>query len=237
MLRPGSWSRPTVRSPGRAYRPLLPATIRLLAAALFAVCVAVTVILGTLVTHQTRAGWLDTSVEAWVRASLGGESAILNLLVRLGDPIPVTVMTAALVLACLATRRWLGAMLVAAAIPAAGAAAQLLLKPLVDRTLVGYLSFPSGRATSVFALATATAVLLVNPRRPRMRPALRLLLAAIAFLAAGAVAVAVVDEGIHYFTDVVGGAAVGTGVVLWPHSSSTCSLRRARQLPAHRPGQ
>ena len=47
-----------------------------LAAALFAVCVAMTVILGALVTHKTRAGWLDTAVEARVRSSLGGEPAI-----------------------------------------------------------------------------------------------------------------------------------------------------------------
>ncbi len=173
-----------------------------------------TMILGALVTHKTRAGWLDTAVEARVRSSLGGEPAILNLLVQLGDPMPVTVMTAALVLACLATRRWRGAVLVAVAIPAAGAIEQLLLKPLIDRTLLGYLSFPSGRATSVFALAVAIAVLLVDPPHSRMPPTLRLLLAFIASLVAGGVAVAVVDEGIHYFTDVVGGAAVGTGVVL-----------------------
>ena len=213
-MRPGGRSRPAGRSPARAYRLLLPAAIRPLAAALFAACVVVMVILGALVTHQTRAGWLDTAVEARVRASLGGEPGILNLLVRLGDPIPVTVMTTALVLACLATRRWRGAVLVAVAVPAAGAIAQFVLKPLIDRTSFGYLSFPSGRATSVFALAAAIAVLLADPPRRRMTPVLRLLLALTALLAAAAVAVAVVDEGIHYFTDAVGGAAVGIGVVL-----------------------
>jgi membrane-associated phospholipid phosphatase len=50
--------------------------------------------------------------------------------------------------------------------------------------------------------------------RPRLPAALRLLLALAAVLAAGAVAVALVGLGIHYFTDTVGGAAVATAVVL-----------------------
>lgn len=195
-------------------RSLLPAAIRPLAAALFAVCVAVTVLLGAWFRHHTRAGWLDTAVYVRVQASLGGHPVILNLLAGLGDPIPVTAMTAALVLACLAMRIWRGAVLVGAAVPAAAALSQLLLKPLIGRTLRGELSFPSGTATGVFALVAALAVLLAGPLRPRIPAALRLLLALTAFLAAGAVAVALVGLRYHYFTDTVGGAAVGTAVVL-----------------------
>lgn len=215
-MRRRTWRRALEHLPRPVPRPLLPAAVRPLAAALLAVCVAVTVFLGAWFRHHTRAGWLDTAVDVRVRAGLGGHLVILNLLAGVGDPVPVTVMTAALLLACLATRRWRGAVLaaVAVAVPAAAALTQLLLKPLIGRTLQGDLSFPSGTATGVFALAAAFAVLLAGPLRPRMPAALRLLLALAAFLAAGAVAVALVGLGVHYFTDTVGGAAVGTAVVL-----------------------
>jgi hypothetical protein len=49
-------------------------------------------------------------------------------------------MTSVLVLACLVTRRWRGAVLAAVAVPAAAGLAELVLKPLVGRTLMGALS-------------------------------------------------------------------------------------------------
>jgi undecaprenyl-diphosphatase len=181
--------------------------------ALFA-CVAVTAVLGTLFIHGSRPGWLDAAVDTRVRAGLGGHSRLLNDLVFLGQPIPVIVMTVALVVACLATRRWRGAALVAVAVPAAEAVTELLLKPLIGRTLYGGLSYPSGHATGVFVLAAAVTVLLAGPLRPRLAGPLRLLLALAALLAAAAVAVALIGLGYHYFTDTVGGAAVAIGTVL-----------------------
>ena len=195
-------------------RPLLPAALRPPAVALVTVCAAVTAILGVSFSHQTRAGWLDMAVDTRVQASLGGYRKMLGLLAGLGDPVPMAAMTAALVLACLVTRRWRGAVLAAVAVPAAGALTQFLLKPLAGRTLLGDLSFPSGHSTGVFALVTAFAVLLAGPARPRLPAAARMLLALTALLAAGAVAVALVGLHAHYFTDTVGGAAVGTAVVL-----------------------
>jgi membrane-associated phospholipid phosphatase len=197
-----------------AARPLLPAALRLPAVALVTACVAVTAILGARFTHQARAGWLDTAVDTRVQASLGGHRHLLDLLAGLGDPIPMTAMTAALVLALLATRRWRGAAAVAVAVPAAAALTEFLLKPVVGRTLLGDLSFPSGHATGVFALVTVVAVLLTGPARPCGPAIARLLLTLTALLAAGAVAVALVGLNAHYFTDTVGGAAVGTAVAL-----------------------
>ena len=193
---------------------LLPPATRPQAVAVLAVCVAVTASLGAWFAHQTRAGWLDTAVDARVQASLGGHPVILNRLVLLGDPIPVTAMAAGLVLACVATRRWRGAVLVAVAVPAAAAVTELLLKPLIGRTLRGDLSFPSGGATGVFVLAAAFTVLLVGPLRPWVPTSVRLLFALTALLAAGATTIALVGLGAHYFTDTVGGAAVGISTVL-----------------------
>ena len=193
--------------------PLLPASARPLAVALLVACVALTVFLAGWYTHQTRAGWLDAAIDIRVQALLGGHPAVASL-VRLGNPIPVTMMTALLVTACLATRRWRAAVLVAIAVSGAGALTELLLKPLVRRTFTGELSFPSGRATGVFALAVAFAILLVDPPGPRMPAYLRVLLALAALLAASIVAVATVGVHYHYATDTVGGAAVATTTVL-----------------------
>ena len=62
-------------------------------------------------------------------------------------------------------------------------------------------------------MATVVAVLLAAApgRVPRV---LRLAPAVTAFLIAAAVAVGVVGAGMHYFTDTIAGAAVGTGAVL-----------------------
>ena len=66
----------------------------------------------------------------------------------------------------------------------------------------------------MFALAATCAVLLANPPRPRLPRSVRLALVAGAVLVAAAVPVAMVALGYHYFTDIVAGTAVGTGMVL-----------------------
>jgi membrane-associated phospholipid phosphatase len=121
-------------------------------------------------------------------------------------------MTLALVLACLASRRWAGAVLAAVAVPAATGLTEYVLKPYVGQA-IGQ-AFPSGHATSMFALAASCAVLLVDPPRWPVPGAVRLLLVSMALLFATAVAAAMVAIGAHDFTDAVGGAAVGTAVVL-----------------------
>jgi membrane-associated phospholipid phosphatase len=220
-------------------RPLLPAAVRRTAAALLGASVAVAAILGTLSWHQTRPGWLDRWVDTRIQASVSGHRAALNAGVQFGDPRLVTVMTAALLLAYIAVRKWRGAVLVAVAVPAAGALTEYVLKPFIHRMLQEFLSYPSGHSTAVFALVTALGVLLCDPdrpRRPRLPAALRVLLALIAFLAACWVSVSVIGLGYHYFTDTVGGAAVGAAVVLGTaflidRLSSTRRWRRAA-MPA-----
>lgn len=230
-------------------RPLLTGAAHSVAAALIVACVAITALLGALFAHRGQAGALDAAVDARIQSALGGQRRLLNDLAGLGDPMPVIAMTAALVLVCLVTRRWRAAVLVAVSVPAAAAASELVLKPLIDRTLVGDLSFPSGHETRVFALAAAFAVLLTSPVWPRIPAAVRLFLAAAVLLTACAVALALVGLGQHYFTDTVAGAAVGAAVVLataiildrlarrgdgpWAHSGAGPPVRRGG-LPRQR---
>jgi undecaprenyl-diphosphatase len=189
--------------------------MRPIAATVLAGCVATTVLLGALLAHHTREGALDAAADAGIRAGVGGHPAALNRLEAIGDWLPVAVAAAALFLTCLLARSWRGAALVAVTVPAAHALTEHILKPLVGRTLPdGTASFPSGHEARVFTLAVVLAVLLAGPLRPSVPGAVRLLLVLAALMVAGAVAVALVGRHAHYFTDTVGGAAVGTAVVL-----------------------
>jgi membrane-associated phospholipid phosphatase len=209
--------------------PLLPPRGRRIAAALLAACVAVPIVLAAYVVGRGHPGSLDAAIDP--RIMNGWRySALRRGLPELGTLGPLTVMTLALVVACLAARRWSGAVLAAVAAPAATALTEYVLKPDVGRPL--HASYPSGHATSMFALAAVCAVLLANPPRRRVPAAIRMLAVFMALALAAAVAVTMIAIGAHTFTDVLAGAAVGTGVAL------ACALildlvtsraRRARQ--------
>ena len=179
---------------------------------LLAACVAVTAVLGLRVFGRGLPTWLDSAFDPRIQSAMYRFPSLLNWLPDIGTLGPVTLMTLALVLACLATRRWTGALLVAIAEPAATGLTEYVLKPSVGQA-IGQ-SFPSGHATSMFALAAICAVLLVDPPRRRVPAAVRSLLVVMAFVLATAVAAAMVANGAHRFTDAVGGAAVGIAVVL-----------------------
>jgi membrane-associated phospholipid phosphatase len=221
---------------------LLPGPFRLPAAALLAACVSVTVLLGISFAGHRQGSWLDAAVDPPVKSALEPFPALLNFLAGTGALIPVNLMALALVLACVVTRRWSGAVLAAVGEPTASTLTEYGLKPLVHRTIDGALSLPSGHATGMFALAATCAVLLLDPPGRRVPAAVRLLLACLALLAATAVAIGMVARGAHYFTDTVAGAAVGTGMVLaWTLILDRLTLdrpvanRRPRREPAAPP--
>jgi membrane-associated phospholipid phosphatase len=220
-----------------APRPLLPPELRRPAAVLVTGCVAVTAALALAFAGKARPGGLDAAVDARVRGGLGPYQEQLHQLAGLGGLVPVTVLTIALVLACLATRRWRGAALAGVVVPAAVALTEFVLKPLVGRTIRGYPGFPSGHATALFALAATCAVLLAGPSRPRLPGAVRLPLVFGAALVAAAVGTAMVGLGYHYFTDIVAGTAVGVGMVLLTALLIDWAARSPRAWrPARRPG-
>jgi len=195
-----------------AARPLLSEAARLPAAAIVAACALTTVLLGAWLGHGAHTDRVDTVIDARVKAILPGNAKLLERLAWPGGLRATIGVTAVLVLVCLLRRRYRGAALAAISIPAAAVITERLLKPLVGRTALGFLSFPSGHATGTFALATAITVLLAGaPGIPR---AVRLAAEVIAFGVAAAVSAAMIALGFHYFTDTVAGAAVGVGTVL-----------------------
>ena len=177
-------------------------------------CAAVVAVLGALFAGQSQPDRLDAAVGHWLRSSIGTHPAPLHVLANFGGPPLVTALTVVLVLAAMAARRWRGAVLPAVAVPLAVGLTELALKPLFGRTIGGALSYPSGHATSDFALATVAAILFAGPARPRIPAFARRLLLLGAFLFAAVVAVAMVGLWYHYFTDIIGGAAVGSGTVV-----------------------
>jgi membrane-associated phospholipid phosphatase len=216
--------------PGRYSRPLLAAPARLWAAALLACCAILVTLLGILFAHQTGADRFDHAVDAPVIGWFGGHPGLALRLAAPGSEIPAVALSAAIAVACLFTGRLNGAVLAVAAVPAAVGLNDGLCKPLVHRTYLGILSYPSGHTAAMFALAATVAILLLIPPRPAKGSALQVLLPAAACLLGVVVALSVIALQWHYFTDTVAGAAVGTG--------TTCGLALLLDLTAvkwHRP--
>jgi membrane-associated phospholipid phosphatase len=119
------------------------------------------------------------------------------------------------------------------AVPSATAATDYVLKPTVGAVLGQ--SFPSGHATVMFALAAGCAILLADS--PHRVPAGLRVAAGLAVLAlAAAVALVMVATGAHTVTDIMAGAAFGTGVVLIVALILDLAVRRVRPAPAAPPG-
>jgi undecaprenyl-diphosphatase len=214
----------------RGSRPLLPGSLRGAGVALLAACVALIGVLAALLAGGGSAGHLDTALDPRIQAWLGRFPTLLNELPRLGGLPEVTLMTLALALAFAAVRRWRGAALALVAVPAAVGLTEYVLKPYVGAPL--HYAFPSGHATSSFALAAVGAVLLGSPPFHRLPGTLRFLLVLVALLLAAAGAAAMVADGAHTFTDAAAGAAVGIGVVLACALVLDLVTARARRAPA-----
>jgi membrane-associated phospholipid phosphatase len=200
-------------------RSLLAGPARPRAAGLLAGCAVLVIVLGVLVAHETTADRVDRTVDAPVIAWFAGHPVVALRMAYPATLVPAGTVSLIAALACLA-RGWLrGAALALLAVPVASGLNDALLKPLFHRTYEGVLSYPSGHTSAIAALAAAlTVLLLLAPRpapvpRPALVTALRWAIPAVAWLTVVVVAVGVIGLRWHYFTDTVGGAALGTGTV------------------------
>ncbi len=211
----------------RAGRPLLPAAARSRTLVLVGCCAVITVVIGVLVAHQHVPVGIDQAVDVPVYTALGPHHEVLLRIVALGSPVPVILLSIVIVAGCLLAGRLNGAILGALAAPVADGLAELVLKPLFDRADLGFLSYPSGHTTAMFALGGTVTVLLAVPATGatlgRMR---RVVIPAAAAVIGCVVAVALIALRWHYFSDTVGGAAVAIG--------SVCGLALLLDLPATR---
>jgi membrane-associated phospholipid phosphatase len=210
----------------QAGRPLLAASARPWAGGLLACCAILVAVLGVLFAHRDRADWFDHAVDSPIITWFGGHPGLAVRLAAPGSPIPAVALSAAIAVTCLLTGQLNGAVLAALALPAAVGLNEGLLKPLVHRTYLGNVVYPSGHTSAVFALAATVGVLVVISPRPAKKGALSAAIAAAACVLGGVVAIAVIGLRWHYFTDTVAGAAVGVGTV--------CGLALILDLPAVR---
>jgi membrane-associated phospholipid phosphatase len=214
-------------------RPLVPAAWRPLAVLVWTAATLVLVALSMHFAHSSTPNRVDSAVDSRVAGRLAAHARLLSVAVRLGSPAVVVGGSMALGVLCLAARWGRGALFALVAAPAAGAIAEIVLKPAVDRTHnFDSLLFPSGHTTGAFALALTVVILLLPTQSTRLLPAVgRLLVATAALAVAGVVAVAVVVLGWHYATDAVGGAVTALTVVVAVAAVldvTTWALSRAR---------
>jgi undecaprenyl-diphosphatase len=175
--------------------------------------VVLVAVLGAVFARQDTADRFDHAVDAPVITWFAGHHTLALWLAFPGTTIPAVVLTAALALGCLLTGRRRGAVLAILAVPVTAVITDGLLKPLVHRTYIGQVVYPSGHTATIAALAATATVLLLAPSRSEMARPLRVLILAVAYLACVAVVVGVIALRFHYFTDTVAGAAVGIGTV------------------------
>ena len=199
---------PTERARPNPQR-LIPLRFRPAAVAILVACGITVGVLSALFYHGRTPDALDRAVFRVVWPHRTG----LDPLVAVGDTVPMALLTAVLCYCCLALRRYRGAIMVAVAVPMASGITELL-KHLIHRVYIDFLSFPSGHATATFALIMCIAVLLIDPPATKAPASMRIVLGVLATGFGITVALGLVAAKFHYFTDTIGGAAVGIGVTL-----------------------
>jgi membrane-associated phospholipid phosphatase len=214
----------TRRAASQRHQPLLAGSVRPWAVGLLACCALLVAVLGVLFADQSQADWLDRAIDSPVFHSLGGHQHLLLWLAAPATLIPAELVSLIMAVTCLLAGRLNGAVLAVTAVPATASLNDAVIKPLVHRTIGGYPAYPSGHVAAILALTAMLAVLLAGPLRRLVARWARLLILIAAGVVACGVAIAVIGLRWHYFTDTVGGAAVGTGTV--------CALALILDLPA-----
>jgi membrane-associated phospholipid phosphatase len=148
-----------------------------------------------------------TVLDRWIFTAVRPvhHSGFLLVVTRLGSPFVVVAASVAGFLATIRRNRPRAGALLAGPVLAV-AACDWVIKPVVDRTFAGVVSFPSGTVAAVAAVATVGLVATPDPWRA--------VTAALGGTVTVLAAMSVVALRWHYPTDALAGVAVGGGVVL-----------------------
>jgi membrane-associated phospholipid phosphatase len=197
-----------------AGRPLLgTGRARRLAWGLLVACVVVVAVFGATFAHQAAADGFDRVADHPVIASLGRDRTLALWMTEPGTQLPAALLSLAMAVACLRARWGSGVVLALAADFVATRIDDWFLKSLVGRTYLGALSYPSGHTTSVVTLTATYLVLFVIAPQPARGRRMRRWGVGVALVLVASTATGVVALSWHYFTDTVGGAAVGVATV------------------------
>ena len=210
---------------------LLPRRWAIPLAVLWAVALVVLVVLAWHLYRTGTATVADAQLDRRLQARLGGHRRLERLFISFGSPRGVVLGSLGLAVVMVSLRWWRGALLALLGAPLTGLVTEKVLKPLVGvpSPSGAPLSFPSGHTSGAVSLAlTAAILLLAHEAVPLLPTALRLLLGLCALTVAGGTGVAMVIEGAHRVTDVVGGVATAAVIVL----ALAAALDRVRREPA-----
>jgi undecaprenyl-diphosphatase len=176
-------------------------------------CVVIVVALGVAFAHQATADGFDRAVDTPVVDWLGPHRTLLGWMEYPGTQVPAAGISVVIAAACLRSRRLTGAVLALAAVLVATRVDEWLLKPLFHRTYLGALVYPSGHTSGVVAMASAYALLFLLPPQAARTRVPRLAGFAVLLVLTFITVLGVIGLRWHYFTDTIGGAAVGLGTV------------------------
>lgn len=156
---------------------------------------------------------LDAVIDPRVKTGLSPYRVVLREFVHLAGPpaVGLAVMVLAVVSLLLRNHRLALVVLVGTALTGLATA---LLQPLIGRTLNGAAAaLPSGHTAGITAAATAAALVVLSVANTRTRAA-GLLAAAGVFAIGSTMAVALVANDLHYFTDTLAGFCMAASIVL-----------------------
>ena len=173
---------------------------------------ALTFALGLRYRSASTGGCIDSAISHAIATRTAPDPLFSPIVVRLGDPLPILV--AGVVLALFALRRGRPRMAALALIgPGSAGVVTVLLKPLIGRTYLGDLAFPSGHTAGITAVSAVIALMAVSFARSSLLTVTTL--AATGVLLSGILmAFALLSQGLHYPTDTLGGFATAIVVVL-----------------------
>jgi membrane-associated phospholipid phosphatase len=178
--------------------------------------VLVVAILGLRYRGASTAGRFDTVIDDWTVAAVGQARSVASAASALGtvSVVGATALTAAVLLA------W--------RYRAPGAAASVLLAPLVGRTIDGDLSFPSGHTSRVTAFVVALVLALHSVGAGRRVVGI---VGGAALVAIATEAWSMVAAGYHYATDTIAGVLVGGVIALVGGALGSATARRTPHVP------
>jgi undecaprenyl-diphosphatase len=177
---------------------------------LVGLCWAVTITLGARYAGTQHAGWLDTVLIQQIHTTVGDQNWVAQLLVSPSSPLMLCAVVVLSAVLGLAAGRWEFALLAVVAPLLALAIVELVGKPMADRRMAGYLSYPSGHTVCTLSVLTVAMLgLAAGPSIGR-----RVMAILVWIVISGAVMVGLVAMDYHYPTDTFAGLGVALGIVL-----------------------
>jgi PAP2 superfamily len=191
--------------------------------AVAALCGLITLGLGLRVAGESTPTGVDLEISTGISAVFREEGAfttepsvvnapsssngLLRAFLLPTEPVVLVPVIAGMALWCARARRWDDVLLCTLGTALPVALNTWVLKPLFDRSLAGYLAYPSGHTVSLVSTLTVL-VLLARPGRATWTTA------AVSVTLGLAAGIGLVGSGYHYPTDVLGGACFAVAAVV-----------------------